>query len=43
MEAVWPNLIQTKLRPESLHLDTALFTTKVAQLPAAQDGVDVCA
>lgn len=37
LEAVWPSLIQTKLRPVSIHLDTALFTTKVAQLPAALD------
>lgn len=37
INAVWPNLIQTKLRPVSIHLDTALFTTQVAKLPAALD------
>ena len=37
LNAVWPSLIQTKLRPVSIHLDTALFTTQVAKLPAALD------
>ena len=37
LSVVWPSLIQTKLRPVSIHLDTALFTTQVAKLPAALD------
>ncbi|HEY3442703.1 MAG TPA: sugar phosphate isomerase/epimerase [Paludibaculum sp.] len=37
LAAVWPSLMQTKLRPVSIHLDTALFTTQVAKLPAALD------
>jgi sugar phosphate isomerase/epimerase len=37
LEAVWPSLKQTKLNPVSIHLDTALFTTKVDKLPAALD------
>lgn len=37
LSAVWPSLKQTKLRPVSIHLDTALFTTQRAKLPAALD------
>ncbi|MGC4049824.1 MAG: sugar phosphate isomerase/epimerase [Paludibaculum sp.] len=35
LDAVWPSLIQTKLKPVSVHLDTALFTTNQDKLPAA--------
>lgn len=37
LEAIWPSLTQTALKPVSVHLDTALFTTKQEQLPAALD------
>ncbi|MGJ5815323.1 sugar phosphate isomerase/epimerase family protein [Paludibaculum fermentans] len=35
LDAVWPSLMQTKLKPVSVHLDTALFTTNQDKLPAA--------
>ena len=35
LEAIWPSLTQTKLKPVSVHLDTALFTTNQEKLPAA--------
>jgi sugar phosphate isomerase/epimerase len=37
MDALWPDLKQTSLRPVSVHLNTALFTTQKAKLPAALD------
>lgn len=37
LEAIWPSLTQTKLKPVSVHLDTALFTTNQDKLPAALD------
>ena len=37
LEAVWPSLTQTALKPVSIHLDTALFTTGQDKLPAALD------
>ncbi|WP_321473091.1 sugar phosphate isomerase/epimerase [uncultured Paludibaculum sp.] len=35
LDAIWPSLTQTKLKPVSVHLDTALFTTNQEKLPAA--------
>lgn len=35
MDAIWPVLTQTRLKPVSLHMDTALFTRDHANLPAA--------
>jgi sugar phosphate isomerase/epimerase len=35
MDKIWDNLKQTKLKPVSLHLDTAMFTRDQAKLPAA--------
>jgi sugar phosphate isomerase/epimerase len=37
LDAIWPSLTQTKLKPVSVHLDTALFTTSQDKLPAALD------
>ena len=37
MPKIWDALKQTKLKPVSLHLDTAMFTRDVAKLPAALD------
>ncbi len=37
LEAIWPSLTQTALKPVSVHLDTALFTTNQEKLPAALD------
>lgn len=37
LDAIWPSLTQTKLKPVSVHLDTALFTTNQDKLPAALD------
>lgn len=37
MADIWPSLMQTKLKPVSVHLDTALFTTNQEKLPAALD------
>lgn len=37
MAKIWPFLKQTKLKPVSLHMDTALFTRDQAKLPAALD------
>ncbi len=37
LDAIWPSLMQTKLKPVSVHLDTALFTTNQDKLPAALD------
>lgn len=39
LDAIWDSLKQTKLKPVSVHLDTALFLTKVADLPAALDSM----
>lgn len=39
MEKIWPSLQQTKLKPVSVHLDTALFTRDVEKLPAMLDNV----
>jgi sugar phosphate isomerase/epimerase len=39
MEKIWPSLQQTKLKPVSVHLDTALFTRDVGKLPAMLDNV----
>jgi sugar phosphate isomerase/epimerase len=39
MEKIWPSLQQTKLRPVSAHLDTALFTRDAAKLPPMLDNV----
>lgn len=39
MEKIWPSLQQTKLKPVSVHLDTALFTRDVDKLPAMLDNV----
>jgi sugar phosphate isomerase/epimerase len=35
MDKIWDSLKQTKLKPVSLHLDTAMFTRDQAKLPAA--------
>jgi len=35
LDAVWPSLKQTAMKPVSIHLDTALFTTSQDKLPAA--------
>jgi sugar phosphate isomerase/epimerase len=35
MDKIWDTLKQTKLKPVSLHLDTAMFTRDQAKLPAA--------
>ncbi len=35
IDQIWPSLQQTKLKPVSLHMDTALFTRQQNQLPAA--------
>src|SRR5260370_32775437 len=35
MDAIWPSLKQTSLRPVSLHMATELFTEDQAKLPAA--------
>jgi len=37
LETIWPSLKQTALKPVSIHLDTALFTTNQDKLPAALD------
>jgi sugar phosphate isomerase/epimerase len=37
MNALWPALKDTSLKPVSVHLDTALFTTAQDKLPAALD------
>lgn len=37
LEKIWPSLQQTKLKPVSLHLDTAMFTRDQDKLPAAMD------
>jgi sugar phosphate isomerase/epimerase len=37
MEAIWPSLKQTALKPVSLHLATDLFMTQQEKLPAALD------
>jgi sugar phosphate isomerase/epimerase len=37
LDAIWPSLKQTSLKPVSIHLNTALFTTEVSKLPAALD------
>lgn len=37
LDQIWPSLKQTNLKPVSLHIDTALFMAKVAELPAALD------
>jgi len=37
MDAIWPSLKQTALKPVSVHLDTALFMTAQDKLPAALD------
>lgn len=39
LEKIWPDLKQTKLKPVSIHLDTALFTRDREKLPAALDNV----
>lgn len=35
MDKIWDSLRQTRLKPVSLHLDTAMFTRDEAKLPAA--------
>ncbi|HYI97452.1 MAG TPA: sugar phosphate isomerase/epimerase [Bryobacteraceae bacterium] len=35
MDKIWDSLKQTRLKPVSLHLDTAMFTRDQAKLPAA--------
>ena len=35
MDAIWPALKQTSIKPVSVHLDTALFTRQHDKLPAA--------
>jgi sugar phosphate isomerase/epimerase len=37
MDKIWPSLQQTKLKPVSVHLDTALFMKDKDKLPAALD------
>lgn len=37
MDKIWDSLKQTRLKPVSLHIDTPLFLSKVAELPAALD------
>lgn len=37
LDKIWEALKQTKLKPVSVHLDTALFQDKIAALPAALD------
>ena len=37
LDAIWPALKQTALKPVSVHLNTSLFTTNQAKLPAALD------
>lgn len=37
IDKIWPALKQTSLKPVSLHMDTALFTTEQDKLPAALD------
>lgn len=37
LEKIWPSLRQTKLKPVSAHIDTAMFTRDQAKLPAALD------
>ena len=37
MDAIWDSLQRTKLKPVSLHLNTAMFTRDEAKLPAALD------
>ena len=37
MEKIWDSLQQTRLKPVSLHLNTAMFTRDRAKLPAALD------
>lgn len=39
LDKIWPSLKQTSLKPVSVHLDTALFTTQHDKLPAALDDV----
>ena len=39
MEKIWPSLVQTKLKPVSVHLDTALFTRNQDKLTAALEDV----
>ncbi len=37
LDKIWPSLLQTKLKPVSLHLDTAMFTRDQAKLPGAME------
>jgi sugar phosphate isomerase/epimerase len=37
LDGIWPSLKRTSLKPVSIHLDTALFTTSRDKLPAALD------
>lgn len=37
LDAIWGSIQQTKLKPISVHLDTALFGPKIDALPAALD------
>jgi sugar phosphate isomerase/epimerase len=37
LDLIWPSLQQTKLKPVSAHLDTAMFTRNQDKLPAALD------
>ena len=39
LDAIWPALKATRLKPVSVHIDTALFTTGKDKLPAALDAV----
>jgi sugar phosphate isomerase/epimerase len=39
LKTIWDSLKQTKLKPVSVHLDTALFTRNREKLPAALDDV----
>ncbi|MCS7026307.1 MAG: sugar phosphate isomerase/epimerase [Bryobacteraceae bacterium] len=37
LDKIWESFKQTKLQPVSLHMDTSLFTTRMADLPGAVD------
>ncbi len=37
MDKIWPSLLKTKLKPVSIHMDTALFTKKQSELGPALD------
>jgi sugar phosphate isomerase/epimerase len=37
IDKIWPSLLRTKLKPVSLHMDTALFTKKQEELGSALD------